>query len=54
MRPEQILWLADQLRERQVRLEESLAEVLERGTPINELEARLIVEASSVRRVEAA
>jgi glycosyltransferase involved in cell wall biosynthesis len=52
--PEQILWLADQLRERQVRLEETLAEVIRRGTPINELEARLIAEATSVRQVEAA
>ena len=54
VRPEQILWLADQLRERQVQLEETLAEVVERGTSINELEGRLIAEASSVRRVEAA
>jgi glycosyltransferase involved in cell wall biosynthesis len=54
VRPEQILWLADQLRERQMRLEETLAEIVERGTPISELEARLLADASSVKRVEAA
>jgi glycosyltransferase involved in cell wall biosynthesis len=52
--PERILWLADQLRERQVRLEETLAKVAERGTGISDLESRLIAEASSVRRIEAA
>lgn len=46
--------LADQLNERQVRLEEGLADLVERGTAISEGEARAIVDATAVTDVERA
>ncbi|MBA2742294.1 MAG: glycosyltransferase [Actinobacteria bacterium] len=46
--------MADQLQKRQVLLEETLTQVVARGTPISELEARLIADASAVRSIEEA
>lgn len=49
VRPEQQFSLADVIREQRERLEEVVGELAERGEPISELEARLIVDAGSVR-----
>jgi glycosyltransferase involved in cell wall biosynthesis len=52
VRSDQFLWLADELRRRQALLEGALADVVARGEPLDELDARLIAEASAVRTVE--
>lgn len=49
MRPYQLIYLADLLREHREGLEDIVKELAERGEPISELEARLIVEAGTAR-----
>jgi len=52
VQPYQQLYLADLLREHRERLVEIVAELAERGTPITELEARLLADSGSARLSE--